>query len=92
MRTTALERTNLSIGDLADAPVVCPAGSKIHGCPEGPACHCRIANELIGAAKNPASLALFCMGRYETCPTWKADKDAEAERRHKAFARELAEA
>lgn len=45
-------------------------------------CFCRIEQGLIEGRVNPESIEAYCAGNYKECPTWKADKEAEWERRN----------
>jgi hypothetical protein len=76
-----MERRNVETTRLFDLPVVCPAGERVVETQEGPASHCRIEQSIITAAKDPGSLATFCMGAHELCPTWQAAREAEWDRR-----------
>lgn len=72
-----MERRNVETTRRFDLPVVCPAGERIVETLEGPACRCRIEQSIISAAKDPSSLAGFCMGVHAMCPTWREARQAE---------------
>lgn len=44
---------------------------------------CRIEGSVIEAASSPSSLLSYCMSErgYQTCPTWRADKQLAWENR-----------
>lgn len=71
-----MERLGFDVG-LLDLPVVCPAGVRVEETIEGPACECRIEGSIITAAKDPSSLAGYCMGVHELCPTWREARHLE---------------
>lgn len=56
----------------------CPAGMLMNDVD----CFCRIEQGLIEGRVSPDSIARFCLGDYKECPTWKAEKEAEWERRN----------
>ena len=62
--------------------IVCPAG-----CPAlaGTGVLCRVAHEVIDGRLNPHSLQGFCLGDYQACSTWRAEKQAVAEGRRGAL-------
>lgn len=77
-RTTLLEKRRYQFEDF-DKPVTCPAGTRIKERLEGAACHCRIEDSTITAAKDGTSLAILCMGDNTLCPTWRAAREIEWE-------------
>lgn len=57
---------------LSPEDIRCPAGVN-----SGDAdCYCRIEQTLIQGRVNPDSIAHFCAGDFQQCPTWRADKEA----------------
>lgn|SRR4051812_3772966 len=79
-RTTLMDKRSYDAEDL-DLPVVCPAGERVGETAEGPGCHCRIEGQRISAARDGSTLAIFCMGSHELCPTWRAAREIEWEHR-----------
>lgn len=71
-----MEKRGYDAEDL-DQPVTCPAGERIGETLEGPGCRCRIESSTITASKDGSSLAIFCMGAHELCPTWRMAREAE---------------
>lgn len=67
------ERLGINPHEL-DKPVVCWAGSR---CDKGgvPGCFCAVEESYLSAITDPISLGKFCMGYYEDCPTWQAEKE-----------------
>ena len=56
----------------------CPAGVLMNDVD----CFCRVEGGLIEGRANPESIERFCAGVYQECPTWKADREADWERRN----------
>lgn len=93
--TQSLARAGLTPGDFEHASCDCPAGDKVHvvsGDPitvdgvrlhtlDLPAVRCKIERNTLTAAHDPSSLALYCLGDYTTCPSWRFAKDREHEAR-----------
>lgn len=79
-RTSLMEKRAYDAEDL-DMPVLCPAGERIGETAEGPGCHCRIEGSKITAARDGSTLAIFCMGEHELCPTWRGAREIEWEDR-----------
>ena len=62
---------------LEPGDVACPAGE-----PVGDAgVVCRVVHEPIDGRTDPSSIESFCCGAYTTCPVWRADREADWERR-----------
>lgn len=59
---------------MIDLDVVCPAGEPVAETSEGAACRCRIEHNTLTIRRDPTSLVSFCLGRYDTCSTWREDK------------------
>jgi len=55
----------------------CPAASLVAEAEGGTGCVCRITANLIASQQNPSTLAKYCFSSegYQTCPTWRADRD-----------------
>lgn len=59
-----------------DLPIVCPAGDGVGETPKGSACRCRVEEDnLLTTGEDPSSLLKFCLGRYQSCPTWRTEKE-----------------
>lgn len=60
-----------------DVAPKCPAGAAIAETPGGSGCRCRVEHASLTATSAPSSLILYCLSRdgYQTCPTWRAEKD-----------------
>lgn len=70
--------------------VVCPAGVPIFETLKGSGCRCRIESSDVLAAVDPSSLNRFCLSDYESCPSWRQERDAWWEDRLREFEREMA--
>lgn len=82
--TASRVRTGLPL--VFDAPVMCPAGSKIGlGRGGSSGCYCAIERSEILAAENPSSLLAYCLPTrgHLRCPTWQAEKERIAAARSK---------
>ena len=61
---------------------VCPAAALVAEAEGGTGCVCRVTLDLIASAQNPSTLSRWCfnsdaLAGYQTCPTWRADREAE---------------
>lgn len=70
---------------VADLPVVCPAGAPVGETLRGSGVRCRIEHSSLLTVGHTRSLRAFCCGDYQACPTWRAHREAEIERRDKAL-------
>ena len=61
--------------------IKCPAGDFVQETIQGSGCRCRITRETLTEVENPSTLNNFCAGRYTTCPVWREEKQAIAERK-----------
>jgi hypothetical protein len=64
------------------ADVICPAGCVARA---GGGVLCRIEGDVIDARLNPLSVGDFCLGDYQSCPTWRAHKNAISAGSERAF-------
>jgi hypothetical protein len=79
---------------MQSSDILCPAGELVAGAEGGgviPGCHCRIADELVGAASNTRSFLGFCCGQPRRCPTWQTRHEAEGRDEHRKLEREIAQ-
>ena len=59
------------IRPLEATDIRCPAGTLVGD--DG--CLCAIERGVIVGRRNPTSIEAFCLGEFETCPTWRAEKE-----------------
>jgi len=79
-------RQRVGLDRVFDPHVTCPAGEPIGEALAGSGCRCRIERNSLLSATDPTSLVRWCLGDYDTCPTWQADKEHEWARRRGAVA------
>lgn len=53
----------------------CPAGEPVALTPTGSGCRCRIEDHVVTTGLEPSALTSYCLGHYEACPTWRADRE-----------------
>lgn len=75
--------------NLESEAIKCPAGVFVAETIRGPACRCRITQETLTVVENAGTLRAFCAADYKACPTWRAEKEAIAERRDKLLHAEI---
>jgi len=61
-----------------DGEPPCPAADLVSEAAGGSGCVCGITHDLMTSRHNPSTLKRFCFNTlgYQTCPTWRADRDA----------------
>lgn len=53
----------------------CPAARVIRPASGGVAVHCAVEDQVLSSRSDPQSLLTFCMGAYESCPSWRLEKE-----------------
>lgn len=64
----------------------CPAAQVTRSALGGIAIHCRVEDTRLTSRQDPQSVLSFCVGDYESCPSWMAEKEAIAAGRQGALA------
>lgn len=62
--------------------IVCPAGQPIFESGRGSGCRCSIEGSSLLAQTEPTSLLVYCLDRYDACPTWREEKGRVASGDH----------
>lgn len=60
----------------------CPAATVFRAVGAGMTVHCAVEDRPLSSATDPQSLLTFCLGEYEACPSWRAEKEALARTGH----------
>lgn len=70
---------------VGELPLLCPAGAAIAESLRGSGIRCRIEHSSLFTVGHQRSLRAFCCGDYQSCPTWRAHREAEMAHRDKAM-------
>lgn len=61
---------------LQQASKVCPAASE-----HGNGVFCRVEHSFLSYQEHPVSVARFCCGDYQACPSWRSERENELAQR-----------
>jgi hypothetical protein len=50
---------------------------------------CGVEHHVVDGAHEPTTLGLYCLNKYQSCPTWREARDAEIANRSHQFLNQL---